>query len=54
MTDLGHVDLFGEVQGIGIYGQVTAQSGPYSIFGMSIQVLFLEGLIAAKKSAVRE
>jgi hypothetical protein len=47
-TDLGDVDLIGEVQGIGSYEQVLEQSEEKTVFGLSIRILSLDGLIAAK------
>jgi hypothetical protein len=52
-TDLGGVDLLGEVSGIGSYEQVLAQSEERAVFGLTIRVLSLDGLIAAKKAAGR-
>jgi hypothetical protein len=52
-TDLGAIDLLGEVAGLGDYDKVLAQSEPKVIFGMTIRVLSVDGLIAAKKAAGR-
>jgi hypothetical protein len=52
-TDLGDVDVLGEVSGLGTYGQVAAQAETKTIFGLPVRVLSLEGLIAAKKAAGR-
>jgi predicted nucleotidyltransferase len=52
-TDLGDVDLLGEVSGVGSYDQVFAQSEEHILFGMKARVLSLDGLIAAKKAAGR-
>ena len=52
-TDLGDLDLLGEVSGIGQYKEVLAQSTTLELFGQSCQVLSLEGLIAAKRAAGR-
>jgi predicted nucleotidyltransferase len=52
-TDSGHLDLLGEVSGVGSYPQVLTQSDDCTMFGMSIRVLSLDGLIAAKKAAGR-
>jgi predicted nucleotidyltransferase len=52
-TDLGDVDLLGEVSGIGAYQQVFGQSIERKMYGLTIRVLSLEGLIAAKKAAGR-
>jgi hypothetical protein len=52
-TDLGAVDLRGEVQGLGDYAAVAAASGPMELFGRQFKVLSLEGLIRSKRSAGR-
>jgi hypothetical protein len=52
-TDQGDVDLLGEVRGIGMYEQVLAQSEERPLFGLSVRVLSLEGLLIAKRTAGR-
>lgn len=52
-TDLGDVDILGEVSGIGSYNQVLAQSEEHVMFGLKVRVLSIDGLIAAKKAAGR-
>jgi hypothetical protein len=52
-TELGAVDLLGEVQGLGDYASVAAASGPMEFFGRQFKVLSLEGLIRSKRSAGR-
>ncbi|MFQ5856748.1 MAG: nucleotidyltransferase [Anaerolineae bacterium] len=52
-TDAGAVDLLGEVTGLGSYEQVLAASEEMELYGMSVHVLTLEGLIAAKQAAGR-
>jgi hypothetical protein len=52
-TDLGDVDVLGEISGIGGYEQALAQSEEKQLLGVSIRVLTLDGLIAAKKAAGR-
>jgi hypothetical protein len=52
-TDLGDVDLLGEVSGIGNYEKVRALSEEHTVFDLTIRVLSLDGLIAAKKAAGR-
>lgn len=47
-TDVGDVDILGEVTGIGSYPQVEAFSEVMEIFGINCKVLTLEGLIKAK------
>jgi hypothetical protein len=52
-TDLGEVDLLGEVSGIGNYDRVYAQSDELDVLGGKVRVLSVDGLIAAKKAAGR-
>jgi hypothetical protein len=52
-TDLGPVDLLGEVAGVGDFDCVLASSDAYAVFGLPVRVLSLDGLIAAKKAAAR-
>lgn len=52
-TDLGDVDVLGQITGIGDYSQALAQSVEKSVFNLTIRVLSLDGLIAAKKASAR-
>lgn len=52
-TDLGPLDLLGEVAGLGPYEAVEAAAGPMEIQGAALQVLTLDGLEAAKRAAGR-
>jgi len=52
-TDLGDLDLFGEVAGLGPHSAVRAASETMQLFGGSCRILSLEGLIKAKKAAGR-
>lgn len=52
-TDLGALDLLGEVQPLGAYGEVKSRSDEVELFGRTIRVLSLEALIEAKRSAGR-
>jgi predicted nucleotidyltransferase len=52
-TDLGNVDLFGEVTGLGVFEQVRAQSVVMTLFGIQCRVLSLDALIIAKRAAGR-
>jgi hypothetical protein len=52
-TDLGDIDLLGEVAGIGDYPLALAASTPVELFGMSFDVLTLEALIISKRAASR-
>lgn len=52
-TDLGNIDLLGEVSGLGDYEKVRAQSVVMSLFDLRCRVLSLDALIAAKRAAGR-
>jgi hypothetical protein len=52
-TDLGDVDVLGEVAGIGSFAQVLAKSEERMVYDLHICVLTIDGLIAAKKAAGR-
>jgi hypothetical protein len=52
-TDLGDLDLIGEVPGVGGYEQVRRASAALRLFGAECAVLSLDGLIAAKRAAGR-
>jgi hypothetical protein len=52
-TDHGDVDLLGEVRGIGMYEQVLAQSEEGLLFGLTVRVLTLDGLLVSKRTAGR-
>jgi len=53
ITDYGDIDFLGDVSGIGNYNQVLAMSVPMEMYGLKVQVLSIDGLIAAKKAAGR-
>jgi len=52
-TDLGDLDLLGEVAGLGFYDAVRNFSEPLTLFERECQVLSLDGLILAKRAAGR-
>jgi hypothetical protein len=52
-TDLGPLDLFGEVPGVGTFERVDAASTELEIGGTRMLVLTLEGLELAKRAAGR-
>jgi hypothetical protein len=52
-TDLGDVDLLGEVTGIGSYESVANLATEQEVAGLRIAVLSLEGLERAKRAAGR-
>lgn len=53
ITDLGEIDLLGEVSGIGGFDEALAASITISLYGHEIHVLSLEGLIRSKRAAGR-
>lgn len=52
-TDLGDLDILGEVTGLGGYPVVLRFSEELEIFGKSCKVLSLEGLITSKRAIRR-
>jgi len=52
-TDLGNLDLLGEVAGLGDYEGVRGQSVIMNLFNMPCRVLSLDALIVAKRAAGR-
>jgi predicted nucleotidyltransferase len=52
-TDIGDIDLLGEVSGLGSYDEVIKYSETLEIYGMKCSVLSLEGLIKTKRAAGR-
>lgn len=52
-TDLGLLDVLGEVAGIGGHEQAVAQSQEFEVYGIAVRVLSLDALIASKKAAGR-
>lgn len=52
-TDIGDIDLLGEVAGVGSYEEVEANSVIMNLYGFDVHVLSLEGLIKAKRAAGR-
>jgi hypothetical protein len=52
-TDIGKIDILGEVQGVGGYPQCAEDSNELELFGIPCRVISLEKLIAAKRSAGR-
>lgn len=53
LTDLGDLDLLGEILGVGSYEQARSVSVIVPLFGSECAVLSLDGLIAAKRAAGR-
>ncbi|HKP68398.1 MAG TPA: hypothetical protein VJV05_03875 [Pyrinomonadaceae bacterium] len=52
-TDVGDLDLLGEVAGVGTFADVLASSVPMKLLDKEVQVLSIDGLIAAKRAAGR-
>lgn len=52
-TDIGDLDLLGELQGVGPYESVLDGSTAVELFGYRFAVIEIEKLIAAKRSAGR-
>ena len=52
-TDLGDIDLLGEVAGVGVYAAALAASQEVELFGATFRVLTLDALIASKRAAGR-
>lgn len=53
-TDIGDIDLIGEVKGIGTYSEVIKYSETMEIYGMPCNVLTVEGLLISKKAIKRQ
>ncbi len=52
-TDVGDIDLMGEVAGVGDYAAALASSQRVELFGAAFDVLTLDALIASKRAAGR-
>jgi len=52
-TDLGDLDLLGDMAGVGDYPEALKLSDPLDLFGLHVDVLSIEGLLRAKKAAGR-
>lgn len=53
-TDIGDIDILGEVTGLGNYAEVVKYSETMEIYGMECQVLTIEGLLKSKKTINRK
>jgi hypothetical protein len=53
VTDLGDIDLLGEVNGLGSFDEVRAGSYVTEAFGRTVRTLDLKSLIQAKRAAGR-
>ena len=52
-TDIGDLDLLGEVRGVGTYEDVAPGSLIFELFGYQFKVIDIDKLIAAKRAAGR-
>lgn len=52
-TDIGDIDLMGEIAGFSSYEQVTAASDTLRLYGIRCRILTLDGLIRSKRAAAR-
>ena len=52
-TNIGKIDILGEVQGVGGYQQCLENSSELELFGIPCRVISLENLIEAKRSTGR-
>jgi hypothetical protein len=52
-TDLGHLDCFSEIQGLGGFAQVKQASMPIEVEGLELRVLTVDALIQAKEALHR-
>ncbi len=53
-TDLGDIDLLGEVPGVGEYEVIAGAAETAEIFGVTCRIISLDHLLAAKRTANRE
>ena len=54
MTDVGDIDLLGEVSGLGFYEEVRKQAEEVELYTHRLWVLTIEGLIQSKQAAGRD
>ena len=52
-TDIGDIDLLGEVAGVGSYSDAVAASVTVPLYGVECRILTLDSLIASKRAAGR-
>ena len=53
ITDIGDIDLLGEVKGVGTYSDLLPNSVEIQIWGSTIRIISLDELIIAKQAAGR-
>lgn len=52
-TNIGDIDLLGEVAGVGTFAEVEQNSNEIEMYGHKVRVISLEALINAKRAAGR-
>jgi predicted nucleotidyltransferase len=52
-TDVGDIDLFGEVEGVGGYDEIKNKAIKLEIFGFKVDVMHISDLIKAKEKMMR-
>lgn len=52
-TDIGDIDLMGQIAGFSSYEQVSAASDTLELYGIRCRILTLDGLIRSKRAAAR-
>lgn len=52
-TNIGDIDLLGEVSGLGNYAEVEKVSTVENLYNCTVKILSVDGLIAAKRAAGR-
>ena len=53
ITNIGDIDMLGEVAGVGDYEAVKRESIPTKLYDCEVRILTLDGLIRAKRAAGR-
>lgn len=53
VTDVGDLDLLGEVSGVGTFVEMIEKAGNVELFDVKIKIISLEDLIKAKRAANR-
>jgi hypothetical protein len=53
ITDLGDLDILGEVSGVGGYDPIASEAEIFELYGYSVRIMSIPQLIASKKAAGR-
>ena len=53
ITDIGDIDLLGEVKGVGTYSDLIKNAVTVTLWSMSIEIISLDELIISKRAAGR-